>query len=316
MATPLQTFVTSTGLAKETTWGTAVAPTTADQFIPIINPKLEDVIESIYDDGLRSRASQHQGYQQGFRQSKYSFESQWFPDVCGNWLMGIMGTDGWASGTTHPFSVLNTALPPSYTVQDFYGIGGTNTRSLAGLYYDTVSLSASDRGPMKATVSMMGGKVSALVAKPTSVYTTALPLLSWQGQLTLNSVSSAKLISYDLSLKRAVQPILAMGVQDPSATNSGQFTASGKMVFEVADDTEYLLYVTTGQAAFPTSMVFTSGANTLTITATKTQFETPTVFDRGTPFVKVSASFQCIDNATDGGACKITLVGGKSGAAY
>src|SRR5437868_4567655 len=107
MATPLQTFVTSTGLAKETTWGTAVAPTTADQFIPIINPKLEDIVESIFDDGLRSRASQHQSYQQGFRQSKFSFESQWFPDVCGNWLLGIMGSDGWASGTTHPFTVLN-----------------------------------------------------------------------------------------------------------------------------------------------------------------------------------------------------------------
>jgi hypothetical protein len=313
---PLQTFVTAVGVAKETVWGTAVAPTTADQFIPIINPKLEDIIESIYDDGFRSRASQHQGYQQGFRQSKYSFESQWFPDVCGNWLLGIMGTDGWASGTTHPFTVLNTALPPSYTVQDFYGISGTNTRSLAGLYFDTVTMSGTDKGPLKATVSLMGGKASTLVAKPTSVYTTANPFLTWQGALTLNSIANLKIISYDLTLKRNVLPILAMGVQDPSAALSAQFTASGKMVFEAADDTEYLLYSATAQAAFPISMVFTSGANTITITMTKAQFETPTTFDRGTPFLKTSVSFQGIDNASDGGAVKITLVGGKSGAAY
>lgn len=316
MAAPLQTALTSVGLAKETTWGTGVAPTTADQFVPIMNPKLEDIIESIYDDNYRSRISQHQGFQQGFRQGKYSFESQWFPDVCGNWLMGIMGTDGWASSTTHPFTVLNTALPPSYTVQDFYGQSGTKTRSLTGMYFDTVTLSGSDKGPLKATVSLMGGKASVAVAKPTSAYTVAQPFLTWQGALTLNSVANAKLISYDLTLKRNVLPILAMGAQDPSAALSAQFTASGKMVFETNDDTEYLLYSTTAQAAFPISVVFTSGSNTLTIVMTTAQFETPTQFDRGSPFVKTSVSFQGIDNSTDGGACKITLVGGKSGAAY
>jgi hypothetical protein len=311
----LQTFVTSTGIAKETTWGTPVAPTTLEQFPPVLNPKLEDIIESVYDDGYRSRASQHQGYQQGFRQSKYTFESLWHPETCGTWLMGIMGTDGYSAGTTHPFSVLNTALPPSYTVQDFYGIGGTNTRSLAGMYFDTVTMSGTDKGPLKATVSLMGGKASALVAKPTSVYTAKQPFLSWQGALTLNSVGNLKIIAYDLTLKRNVLPILAMGVQDPSAALSAQFTASGKMVFSTQDDTEYLLYANTGQAAFPISMVFTSGANTLTITMTKAQFETPTAFDRGSPFVKTSVTFQGIDNSTDAGACAITLVGGK-GSSY
>src|SRR5579863_5606528 len=106
--TPFLSALTQAGLAKETTWGTAVAPTTADQFFPVVNPKSEDVIESIYDQGYRGRISKQQGYQQGYRQSKYSFESQWYPDVCGNWLMGIFGTDGWASGSTHPFTVLNT----------------------------------------------------------------------------------------------------------------------------------------------------------------------------------------------------------------
>jgi hypothetical protein len=316
MAQPLQTFQTLVGLAKETTWGTAVAATTADQFPPMMNPKMEELIESIYDDGYRSRASQHQGYQQGFRQSKFTFESQWFPDVCGNWLMGIMGTDGWASGTTHPFTVLNTALPPSYTAQDYYGITGTNSSSLAGLFFDTVTMSGTDKGPLKATVSLMGGKGRVLVAKPTAVYTVAQPFLTWQGALTLNSVANAKIISYDLTLKRNVLPILAMGSQDPSAGGSFQFTASGKMVFETNDDTEYLLYRNTAQAAFPISLVFTSGANTLTIVMTAAQFETPTTFDRSSPFVKTSVSFQGLDNTTDGGACKITLVGGKSGAAY
>ena len=116
---PLPSFLRQVGLAKESTWGTAVAPTTADQFVPIMNVKYEDVVESVLDQGFRSRASQDQGYYQGFRYGKYSFDTYAYPDVAGNLLMSILGSDGWASGTTHPLSVLNTALPPSYTIQDF-----------------------------------------------------------------------------------------------------------------------------------------------------------------------------------------------------
>lgn len=317
MATPLQSWLTSVGLAKETTLYTPVAPTTSDQFISIQNPKPEDIIESIYDTGYRSRASQDQGYQQGFRYGKYGFESYWHPEVCGNWLMGIMGTDGWASGTTHPFTVNNSARTPSYTVQDFYGIAGTNSRSYAGMFFESVSMSGSgDKSPLKATVSLTGGKVGALVAKPTSTYVTSKPFIPWQGALTLNSVSSTKLLSLQFDLKRKVTPIAAMGAQDPSDCSVDQLTATGKAVFQISDDTEYLLYSTTGQAAFPFSIVFTSGTNTLTIVMTSCQFETPTVFERSQGYVTVSASFRGIDNSTDGGACKITLVGGKSGAAY
>ena len=316
MATPLQSWLTSVGLAKETTLYTPVAPTTSDQFISIQNPKPEDVIETILDNGYRERGSADQGYQQGFRYAKYGFDSYWHPEVCGNWLMGIMGTDGFAAGSTHPFTVLNTGRTASYTVQDFYGFTGTHSRSYAGMFFESVSMSGSgDKSPLKATVSLSGGKVGALVAQPTSTYVTSSPFIPWQGALTLNSVSSTKLLSIQLDLKRTITPIAAMGSQDPSDCSVGQLTCTGKVVFAIADDTEYLLYSTTGQAAFPFSLVFTSGTNTLTIVMTKCQFETPTVFDRSQDYVTVSASFRGIDNTTDGGACKITLVGGK-GSAY
>jgi hypothetical protein len=317
VATPLQTYLTAVGLAKEPSWATATAPTTTDQFMTVLNPKPEDIIAPIEDTGLRSRASRLQGWQQGFRYSKYTFETPGvFPVTIGNVLMGLFGTDGWASGTTHPFTVLNTALPPSYTVQDFYGIGGSNSRSYAGLYFESLALSGTNTGPLKATVTMLGGKAGVLVAKPSSTFDTSLPFLTWQGALTLNSVSNAKMIAWDILFKRPIEPILALGAQDPSAGNAGQLEVTGKMSFAPSDDTEYLLYNTTGQAAFPNSLVFTSGGNTLTITMTKCQFVSPTTFDRGTPYVKTMTSFVGVDNATDAGAAKVTLVGGKSGAAY
>src|SRR4029077_3572149 len=146
---PLPSFLRMVGLAKESAWGTGVAPTTADQFVPIMNPKYEDVVESVLDQGLRNRASVDQGYYQGFRSAKYSFDTYAYPDVAGNLLMGIMGSDGWASGTTHPLTVLNTGLQPSYTIQDFYGISGTNTRSINGAYCESIALSAATAGPVK-----------------------------------------------------------------------------------------------------------------------------------------------------------------------
>lgn len=316
MAAPLQTFLTQLSLAKESSWASSATASSTDQFVPVTNPKPEDVIEAILDNNNRSRASHDQGYQQGFRYSKYSFESHVYPDVVGNWFMGLMGTDGWSSSVTHPFTVLNSGLPPSYTVQDFYGFTGTHTRQYTGLYFESLAISGSDKGPMKATVTMSGGKAGTLVAKTASTYTSSLPFLMWQGALTLNSVANAKMIAWDINFKRNVAPIEAAGSQDPSAANSAEFTVTGKMAFAPTDDTEYLLYSTTGQAAFPNTIVFTSGSNTMTITMTKCQFETPTTFDRSTPYVKTMVSFRGIDNATDGGACAVTIVGGRNGAAY
>lgn len=312
---PLPSFLRQVGLAKETTWGTGVAPTTADQFVPILNAKYEDVAESVLDQGNRSRASVDQGYYQGFRFGKYSFETYAYPDVAGNLLMGIMGVDGWASAATHPLTVLNTGLPASYTIQDFYGIGGSNTRSIAGAYCESINISAATAGPVKMTCAYLG-KFAALVAKPTGTYTTAQPVIPWQGAVTLNSVGNLKLIQFDLSLKRLnVEGIQAMGSQDLSAGFAGQLEVTGKLMFVPSDDTEYLLYSTTGQAAFPLSVVFTSGSNTITITCTKVNFETPTTLDMA-PYLKTNVSFRAVDNATDGGATKITIVGGKSGSAY
>src|SRR6185312_17001321 len=152
-------------------------------------------------------------------------------------------------------------------------------------YADTIAISAATAGPVKLTCSYLG-KFAALVAKPTLSATTQLPVIPWQGAVTLNSVANAKLIQFDMTLKRNdVEGIQAMGSQDISAGFAGSLEVTGKLMFVPTDDTEYLLYSTTGQASFPLSIVFTSGSNTITITMTKCSFETPTTLDAG-PYVK------------------------------
>jgi len=113
MATPLQTFLTQYAMAVETTWGTYVAATTADQFIPVMNLKVSDEPETIEDIGLRNRAGLDQGYVQGFRYSKLSWESHFYPDVCGNYIRALLGGVDTVTGSspwTHTIPVLNTCL--------------------------------------------------------------------------------------------------------------------------------------------------------------------------------------------------------------
>lgn len=220
--------------------------------------------------------------------------------------------------TSHPITARTSGLPPSYSISDFYGIAGTNTRAQAGSYIESVAISGGSTGPLKFTVTTIGtaSPFAGLKAKPTAVYTAAAPFLPWQGAITLNSVINLKALQFDLLLKQPIDPILAMGSQDPSAMNAGTLEVTGKLLFAPTDDTEYLLYTTAQQAAFPLSAVFTSGATSLALIMSKVNFEKPTVFERNTPYVKTNVSFRAIHNASDTGPIRVNLVGGKSAAAY
>jgi hypothetical protein len=315
---PFPGFLTQVGLAKETTWGTPIAPTTLDQFMPIMNPKPADEIDTIEDTGYRGLLGKTQGYYQGFRLGRWAWEMHAFPEPLGNIIMGLLGTDGWASASLHPFTALNSGLPPSYSIYDFYGVTGTNTRIQAGSYIESLALSGGVTGPLKATITTIGKSSpgTALAAKPTAVYTTAAPFLPWQGVVTLNSVANLKLIQFDLLLKRPIDMIMAAGSQDPSAGNSGSLEVTGKLSFVPSDETELALYLTAQQAAFPLNVTYTSGSNILNLNMAKINFEKATVLERTTPYVKLNASFRAIHNATDTGPIKITLTGGKTGSAY
>src|SRR5260221_1409995 len=98
---PIPSFVTQLGMSKETTWGTPIAPTTLDQFMPVMNPKPVDDIDTILDNGFRSLAGKDQGYYQGFRVGKWSYEMHAFPEPIGNPIMCLMGMDAWAHATTN-----------------------------------------------------------------------------------------------------------------------------------------------------------------------------------------------------------------------
>ncbi|MDI3341279.1 MAG: hypothetical protein QJR03_12190, partial [Sphaerobacter sp.] len=102
---PLLTSLTHLGIGKETTWGTPVA---ASKWMPVKNPKPEDVAAWVDDVGLRGVPSQTFAKYLNRMSSTYEFDGDFFPDVPPYLLLGILGNDT-VTGTgpyTHTFALL------------------------------------------------------------------------------------------------------------------------------------------------------------------------------------------------------------------
>src|SRR5215472_13803003 len=141
------------GLAKESTWGTAVAAT---DFYPLMKPDFEPIYEPIEDDGFRSNASALQAWYQGVGKSQVSLPDMLFyPNASGHFLMGILGVDT-LTGTnpyTHTMTLLNTGYPASYTLGKYPGLVATQDQ-VAGLYWEEVALKF--QNPGKLLISTKG----------------------------------------------------------------------------------------------------------------------------------------------------------------
>lgn len=101
------------GLAKETTLGTYVAPTT---FVPLLGSSgFEDMITGINDESYRNNDSMLQGWYQGAAHAEWQIDTMAYPDVIGPFLRSIIGPDtitaGASTTTTGAVSAGATTIP-------------------------------------------------------------------------------------------------------------------------------------------------------------------------------------------------------------
>jgi len=116
------------GIAKEVTKGTPVAPTDY-LLVEADSLKPADIIDPLYDKGLRGSLVDSYNYIPGRTRSTFDFSSAAFPDGIGYALTGLLGsvaTTGSSAPYTHTISLKNNltaaadAQPISYTLTDFY----------------------------------------------------------------------------------------------------------------------------------------------------------------------------------------------------
>lgn len=319
---PQPTFRSFLGIAKEATFGTAVAATA---YIPVKTMSPKDNLTLLDDQGMRGSMVDTYDRIVGPIFAEYGFDGDVFPDTIGWPVVGVLGdltTTGASAPFSHAAAVLNTGTgqPPSYTLSDYYTI---TTRQFPGLKFSEVGFKFSGDGLLtysaKATTL-----ASASTSAPTPSYTAVTPLAGWTGAVTIGGSASAFIVDGECTIKRPITVVHAVdGTQAPYALWSGPVSASGKLTMVMEDDTQYLNYLNNSKPSLDIN--FTQGAAAALVQVklhmSKAAF-TGAEINRGKDYIELSVDFDALANTTDVGASagyspiKVTLQNAAAPATY
>lgn len=296
------------GIAKETTKGTAVAPT---DYLPVMGDSLKsvDVIAPLYDTGLRGSNVTNYAYVPGRTSSTVDFSSSVFADSVGYALAGVMGsvaTTGASAPYTHTISLKNAtatgsdAQPISYTLTDYYVAG---VRAFPGCQFSDFSLKFTADGLLTYDTKATGW-LSSTASTPTPTFSTVLPTQVWQGAVTIGGSTITNAMSGSIDMKRNVTPVYGISsTQNPYSVFLGPLEVTGKITFVMEADTELTRYLTNTQPAIVLNWTYGTGAALVQIqcTLTKGAYVAAAV-DRGDDMVQINVDINAMGNTTDAGS--------------
>jgi hypothetical protein len=296
------------GIAKETTKGTVVAPT---DFIPVAKDSLkpQDMVDALYDTGLRGSNVLNYNYIPGRKHSTFDFGGAVFADTIGYGLAGIMGacaTSGASAPYTHTISLLNSLTtgtdtqPISYTLTDFYAV---DVRSYPGCQFSDFSLKFNADGMLEYDTKTMGFS-SSTVSDPTPTFSTVLPTPVWRGTVSIGGSAVTNAMTGNIDMKRPVTPIYGISnTQDPYQVFLGPLEVTGKITFIMENDDQLTNFLNNSQPAIVLNWAYGAGAAAVQIQATITKGAyTAAVIERGQDFVQVTIDLNGQGNTTDDGA--------------
>lgn len=296
------------GIAKETTKGTAVAPTS---FIPVAVGKLKpvDVIDPLFDTGLRGSMAKNYNYVQGRVRSTFDFGGPVFPDTfpwAVSGLLGSVATTGASAPFTHTVSLKNAATtaadaqPTAFTLTDFYA---ASVRAFSGCQVHDVSLTFSAEGLLEYDAKATGWQ-SATASTPTPTFSTITPTPVWQATVTIGGTTITNAVEGSLNMSRPVKPIYGINnTQNPFAIFVAELDVKGQLKFVMEADTELTRYLTNTQPSIVINWAQGSGATATQIQATLSKGAyTAAMVERGKEYVEVQVSIDSIANTTDAGS--------------
>jgi len=296
------------GIAKEATRGTAVAPT---DFIPVMKDSLKpvDIVDPLYDTGLRGSNALNYNYIPGRTRSTVDYGGAVFADTVGYAIAGVLGsvaTTGASAPFTHTISLFNSLAvggdvqPISYTLTDFYAV---DVRSYPGCQFSDFSLKFNADGMLEYDAKTTGF-LSEVVAATTPTFSTILPTPVWRGTVSIGGSPVSTAMTGNIDMKRPATPIYGISnTQDPYQVFLGPLETTGKITFVMDNDSELLNFLNNSQPALVFNWAYGAGAAAVQIQATLTKGAYTTgVIERGEDFVQVSVDFNAQANTTDDGA--------------
>jgi hypothetical protein len=296
------------GIAKETTKGTIVPPT---DFIPVAKDSLKpvDIIDPLYDTGLRGSNVVNYNYIQGRTRSTFDFGGAVFADTIGYGIAGVLGavaTTGSSAPYTHTISLLNSLTsdvdtqPISYTLTDFYAV---DVRSYPGCQFSDFSLKFNADGMLEYDAKTTGWE-SSTVADPTPTFSTVLPTPVWRGTVSIGGSAVATAMEGSIEMTRGVTPIYGISnTQNPYQVFLGALEVTGSIKFVMENDSQLLNFLNDTQPAIVLNWAYGTGATAVQIQATISKGAyTAAMIERGDDFVSVSIELNAQANTTDDGA--------------
>lgn len=290
------------GLAKETTWGTATAPTFT---IPVKDVKPEDVIAYVKDQGIRGAMAQTYAVIPGVSQSNFQIDGEVYPDSFGLLVLAMLGQDsvtGAASPYTHKFQLARTSQPPSLTPSWY---DGTNVRQYAGQVMEELQIKWSKGGALEFSAKSQG-KTSATAAGITPSPGSTVPFVGWEFTCNLGGTANQNLVGFDITLKRKLyvqHP--ANNSQDPAAIIALGLEVTGKGTFDKVDDTELSDFLSNTQPPLVLTGTQGTSGDVLTLQMTKCAFLKDPITAK--EVVQGDVEFEGVDNSTDGGPILVSL---------
>ena len=296
------------GIAKEATKGTAVAPT---DFIPVAKDSLKpvDIVDPLYDTGLRGSNVVNYNYIPGRTRSTFDFGGAVFADTIGYGIAGVLGsvaTTGVSAPYTHTISLLNSLTsgadtqPISYTLTDFYAV---DVRSYPGCQFSDFSLKFNADGMLEYDAKTTGWQ-SSTVSDPTPTFSTVLPTPVWRGTVSIGGSAVSTAMEGSIEMTRGVTPIYGISnTQNPYQVFLGALEVTGSIKFVMENDDELTNFLTNVQPAIVLNWAYGAGAAAVQIQATITKGAyTAAMIERGDDFVSVSIELNAQANTTDDGA--------------
>jgi len=296
------------GIAKEATKGTIVAPT---DFIPVAKDNLKpvDLVDPLYDTGLRGSNVVNYNYIQGRSRSTFDFGGAVFADTIGYSIAGLLGsvaTSGASAPYTHVISLENSLTsdvdvqPISYTLTDFYAV---DVRSYPGCQFSDFSLKFNADGMLEYDAKTTGW-ASSTVSDPTPTFSTVLPTPVWRGTVSIAGASVATAMEGNIDMTRAATPIYGISnTQNPYQIFLGPLEVTGSIKFVMENDSQLLNFLNNSQPAIVLDWAYGSGATQVQVSATITKGAyTAAVIERGDDFVSVTIELNGQANTTDAGS--------------
>lgn len=296
------------GIAKEVTRGTAVAPT---DFIPVMKDNLKpvDIVDPLYDTGLRGSNVLNYNYIPGRTRSTVDFGGAVFADTVGYAIAGVLGsvaTTGVSAPYTHTISLFNSLAsggdvqPISYTLTDFYAV---DVRSYPGCQFSDFSLKFNADGMLEYDAKSTGFQ-SETVSDPTPTFSTVLPTPVWRGTVSIGGSAVSTAMTGNIDMTRPATPIYGISnTQDPYQVFLGPLEVTGKITFVMDNDSQLLNFLNNTQPALVFNWAYGAGASAVQIQATLTKGAYTTgVIERGEDFVQVTVDINAQSNTTDAGS--------------